>query len=69
MTTQLSVDEEESSQYNISLGLQESGGHFNLHRQEGVHIGGIPEYLAGNILKVHRDYSSGKFTFNLSTYL
>ena len=57
--TQLEVDDGDGQFYNASLGVEDTGGLLKLHRQEGVHIGGVPEYYAGNVLKVHKDYSQG----------
>ncbi|KAG7159878.1 Neural-cadherin-like 16 [Homarus americanus] len=57
--TFLTADDGDEDLYNASLAL---GGPHNLlevDKQEGVHVGGTPEFMDVSVFKIHRDYYDG----------
>ncbi|XP_071516873.1 putative neural-cadherin 2 isoform X2 [Panulirus ornatus] len=55
----LTVDDGEGDLYNASLALEESHQLLKVDKQEGVHVGGKPEFLEVGVIKIHHDYFHG----------
>ncbi|KAK7071119.1 hypothetical protein SK128_019333 [Halocaridina rubra] len=54
----LSVDDGEGDLYNASLTL-EGRQLLEVDKQEGVHVGGSPEYVGLSVFKIHNDFQEG----------
>ncbi|RXG52018.1 Neural-cadherin [Armadillidium vulgare] len=54
----LSCDDGDNDRYNSSL-LLDGRPLLQLSRQDGLHLGGSPEYLSGRVVRVHKDFSKG----------
>ncbi|XP_068212164.1 putative neural-cadherin 2 isoform X4 [Palaemon carinicauda] len=56
--TFLSADDGEGDLYNASVSL-EGRQLLEVDKQEGVHVGGSPEYVGVSVFKIHGDYHNG----------
>ncbi|KAK4296782.1 hypothetical protein Pmani_030755 [Petrolisthes manimaculis] len=56
--TILAADDGEGDLYNASLSL-EGRQLLDVDKQEGVHVGGSPEYLGVSVFKIHGDFHEG----------
>ncbi|XP_042227979.1 putative neural-cadherin 2 isoform X2 [Homarus americanus] len=56
--TILTADEGEGDLYNASVSL-EGRQLLEVDKQEGVHVGGSPEYMGVSVFKIHGDYHDG----------
>ncbi|XP_042883447.1 putative neural-cadherin 2 isoform X2 [Penaeus japonicus] len=56
--TFLSADDGEGDLYNASVSL-EGRQLLEVDKQEGVHVGGSPEYVGVSVFKIHGDYHDG----------
>ena len=56
----LTADDGDGPLYNCSL-ILDGKSQLEVHRQEGVQLGGTPEYNGGILTNVHNDYRGGRF--------
>ena len=53
------MDDGDGDLYNASLSM-DGRQVLEVDKQEGVHVGGSPEYVGVSVFKIHGDYHEGK---------